>query len=177
MDKKEQNETHDVKPKNEEAVLTELAKDGIDIPVKDIDAILKSLPDEERQLIISTFYAIEESSSFRGPLPPPDVLKGYEETLAGASERILAMAEKQQNHRMRIEATIVDRQTKQSAYGQIWGGCLAGALILIALVLGMTDHDVLAGIIATTTITSVLVIFVLNKTPKNKDKEDKENDD
>jgi hypothetical protein len=37
--------------------------------------------------------------SFRGPIPPPSVLAGYNEVEPGFAERIVAMAEKEQSHR------------------------------------------------------------------------------
>ncbi len=47
------------------------------------------------------------SRSFSGPLPPPETLAQYNLTLPGAAERILAMAEKQQEHRQDLEKTTV----------------------------------------------------------------------
>ena len=40
---------------------------------------------------------------FTGPIPPPEILHQYREVLPDAPERILSMAEKQQNHRMDLE--------------------------------------------------------------------------
>ena len=42
-------------------------------------------------------------SEFSGPIPPPNIIKGYEEVLPGSADRILAMAEKQSNHRQEME--------------------------------------------------------------------------
>lgn len=39
-----------------------------------------------------------------GPIPAPDVLAGYEQVLPGAAERILAMAERQQENRLAFES-------------------------------------------------------------------------
>ena len=36
-------------------------------------------------------------SEFSGPIPPPSIIKGYEEVLPGAAERIISMAENRQN--------------------------------------------------------------------------------
>jgi len=43
-----------------------------------------------------------------GPLPAPETLEGYEEILPGAAERILRMAEKQQDGRLALEARQLD---------------------------------------------------------------------
>ena len=42
-------------------------------------------------------------SEFSGPLPPPNIIKGYEDILPGAADRILSMAENQAKHRQEIE--------------------------------------------------------------------------
>lgn len=147
-------------------LLKDLKDEGVEIP-NDVTKVLESLPEEQRKVIVGAFCAIEESSSFRGPLPPPEMLKGYESVLEGASERIFKMAEKQQEHRIYIERTIVEQQTKQSGNGQIWGGILAVLFGVIAFILGYTEHDFLAGTIATTTIISLVLVFVLRKVPEN----------
>ena len=160
--------------KKEQDVLKDLESEGVEIST-DVTKVLESLTDEQRKVIVGALYAVEESSSFRGPLPPPEMLKGYESILPGASERILSMAEKQQEHRMHIEKTSVDRQTKQSGNGQIWGGVLAVLFGIITFILGYTGHDVLAGTIGTTTIISLVIVFVLHKVPEgDKKKKDVE---
>lgn len=157
----------------EQAVLEDLKSEGVEIST-DVTKVLESLSDDQRKVIVGALYAIEESSSFRGPLPPPEMLKGYESVLPGASERILKMAEKQQDHRMYIEKTIVERQIRQSGNGQIWGGILSALFGAIAFILGYTGHDFLAGTIATTTIISLVLVFVLRKVPEG-DKKNRDN--
>ena len=160
--------------RQEQEVLKDLESEGVEIST-DVTKVLESLTEEQRKVIVGALYAVEESASFRGPLPPPEMLKGYESVLPGASERILVMAEKQQEHRMYIEKTIVDRQTKQSGNGQKWGGTLTILFGFIALALGYTGHDFLAGTIATTTIISLVIVFVLRKIPEGRDKKKKDN--
>jgi len=43
------------------------------------------------------------SSSFSGPLPHPDVLRGFESVQPGAAERIIKMAENEAQHRHVLE--------------------------------------------------------------------------
>lgn len=42
----------------------------------------------------------ERSERFSGPIPPRSSFEGYERILPGAANRILSMAEKEQNHRI-----------------------------------------------------------------------------
>lgn len=160
----------------EENVLMELKEEGVQIPIN-VTEVLESLPEEKRKVIVGALCAVEESSTFRGPLPPPDILKGYEVILPGSFERILKMAEKQQEHRMSIEKTIVDRRTRQSGRGQIFGAILALLFGAGAVFLGYFGHDILAGVISTTTIIGLATIFVLSKKPDKTRKENMEEDD
>ncbi|MDY2793972.1 MAG: DUF2335 domain-containing protein [Peptostreptococcus porci] len=76
---------------------------------------------------------IEKSEiSFSGPLPHPDIMKGYDDIVPGAAERILKMAENQQNHRFKLEEKIVfddSSERKRNSY-------FAFTLILVVILLG-----------------------------------------
>lgn len=69
-------------------------------------------------------------SNFRGPIPPPEVLAGYEQVLPGSPERILRMAEEQARHRISMEAAALQHEMGQSIRG-LWTG-LAVAVVGIA---------------------------------------------
>lgn len=66
----------------------------------DIERFLSGLPDEEAE---DVRLALLQSVSFRGPLPPPALYEHYEEVLSGSADRILRMAEKEQDHRISWE--------------------------------------------------------------------------
>ena len=51
-------------------------------------------------------------ASWRGPLPPPDILRRYDELLPGAAERILVMSENAQQHEINLEREASDRENK-----------------------------------------------------------------
>ena len=144
----------------------EIGKDAFIVP-EEAAKVIESLPEKDRKIIFKTMCAIEQSSSFKGPLPPPEVLQGYENILPGAFERILSMAEKQQTHRIDIEHKIVYGQINQSKWGQIIGAVLAILFGVMTFVLGYTGHEWLAGVIGTTTIIGLSVIFVLHKVPQS----------
>ena len=83
---------------------------------------IKSLPDtkiqdrpvsEQKEAglpeIMKTSFSIERS----GPLPSPEDFERYEKILPGAAERILSMAEHQQQHRFEIEKSLAKNETKK----------------------------------------------------------------
>jgi len=57
---------------------------------------------DSRQMVMAS-----SQEFFAGPLPPPRILKGYEEVLSGSADRIFRMAENEQSHRHALE---VDEQ-------------------------------------------------------------------
>ena len=67
---------------------------------------------------INVLEIIQAQSQFSGPLPHPDILKGYDEVCPGAADRIIRMAESQQQHRRDIEARVVSGNVKAQARGQ-----------------------------------------------------------
>lgn len=55
--------------------------------------------------------------SYSGPLPPPGVLAEFEKVLPGSAERIFVMAEKQLEHRMSLETTVIEGGSKRADRG------------------------------------------------------------
>src|SRR5216683_4738129 len=72
---------------------------------------------------------VKETFEFSGPLPPPQLLKGYEEAFAGCAERVVAMAEKQSAHRQALEKAVVESNCKAQSRGQWFAFILALVVI------------------------------------------------
>lgn len=139
-----------------------------DAPV-DLNAVLESLPEDKRDVIMSAMYAIEQKS-YSGPLPAPEDFAEYEKILPGSTDRILKMAEKQVDHRISSDNKIIDNTYRQSGRGQILGAILVVMFGVIILIFGLTGHDSLAKYIGVTTVIGLAVVFVLNKIPLQNDK-------
>lgn len=56
----------------------------------------------------------------KGPLPLASELVKYNEACPGAADRIIAMAERQSEHRQVLEKTVVKSQTRNSLFGVIF---------------------------------------------------------
>lgn len=63
--------------------------------------------------------------SYSGPLPPPSMLAGYEETLVGSAERIVRQAEEVSEHRRSLESTMVNSNVRLEASGQVFAFVIA----------------------------------------------------
>ena len=127
-----------------------------------LDRLQEQLPETERATLEkirpSLGAMIVEARSFSGPHPPPEMLREYEAVLPGASDRIFTMAEKQQDHRIRLEGIAVPARERRADRGQ-WSAlavALAGFAVAgyalhedqpwAAVAIGGADLAVLAGL-------------------------------
>ncbi len=71
-----------------------------------------------------------QAAYFNGPLPPPDILAKYNDVLPGAADRIIAMAEKQAEHRQELEKIAVTSRAGDSRLGVV-SGLIIGVVALL----------------------------------------------
>jgi uncharacterized membrane protein len=71
--------------------------------------------------------ALQMRLTFSGPLPPPDVLAGYNDAVPNGADRIVKLAEEQAAHRRHLESR---GQLLLFAFAVI---ALVGGIVLIAL--------------------------------------------
>ena len=87
--------------------------------------VLDRIPEEYRGSVV-------EAAAFQGPLPPPSMFGQYDQVLPGSAGRIMAMAEKEQAHRIAWESRCLDAAARDTVRGQ-WMGfavsflCIGGA--------------------------------------------------
>jgi len=89
---------------------------------------------------------------FSGPLPPPQVLQGYEDILPGAAERILQMAEQEQSHRHAFDNELGRSVTRQQERGQVFAFVLGAGALGLAAFMVWSGHP---GYAITTTIAAI----------------------
>lgn len=79
------------------------------------------------------------SESTTGPLPPPSMVRGYEEVLPGAADRIFTLMERQSAHRQELERTALNRNSDSRDRGQKFAFSLCALVVVggfIAIYLG-----------------------------------------
>ena len=126
--------------------------------------LLSKLPEEQRVEIKRELVSFSMESSFSGPLPPPSILLHYDNIIPNGAERIIKMTEEQSKHRLQIEDHAVKEQLDQSKRGQNYGFIIGLAGLLAAVVLSVTGHDAVAGIIGGSTLLGMVTVFVVGKT-------------
>ena len=100
-------------------------------------AVLDSLPAHVRTSVL-------EAASFSGPLPPPSEFGEYNRVHPGSADRILAMAENEQQHRISTERTALAASVRSSKLGQYFGFALAVFCIGGGVFLATGGHTVAA---------------------------------
>lgn len=103
--------------------------------------VLDHLPEEVRLSVL-------QAAAFSGPLPPPSMYEQYEVVLEGSADRILSMAEKEQQHRIDWEGKALESASGETKRGQ-WLGFLVVIICLGSTVyLSAHGHEWVAAVIA-----------------------------
>lgn len=158
------------------------AKRGIPKELKELEKGLKStnpkvfdgVSNKKKQEILqslATITVIQEKMHL-GPLPDSQTLIEYNQVIPNGADRIMIMAENQQKHRMAIQDRLVKSQTLQSLIGQIFGLILGLAGLGCGTFLAYNGHTTVGGIIAGTTVVSLVSVFVIGRRLGKKSKED-----
>lgn len=84
------------------------------------------VPEPKRQEV--TRVVTEFVAAFHGPLPPPSIMREYDDVVPGAAERIIDMAEKEQAHRHSWEQRALSADRWYSMAGLLAGWSTALAL-------------------------------------------------
>jgi len=135
--------------------------------IDQVAPLLEPLQPAQRERVLSIVQTAVHQ--YQGPLPPPDMLRGYNAEITDGANRIMALLELQTAHRIAMENRVVDGQLSLSKVGQVLAFVLALFFGCIALYFGAYGQPLLAGTVLTTTIIGLAVVFVLGKEPGDKD--------
>lgn len=122
--------------------------------------ILEVVPPDDRGRIVEI---IEQRQSHSGWLPPPQLLREYEDILPGLAERIVALPEREQQHRHKVieKAMVDDGELKRR--GQNYALISLFALLAVAVLLIALGEYRWGAMIAIFGIAGVVGIFVTGK--------------
>ena len=68
---------------------------------------------------------VYQSYGFSGPIPPPEIFAGYDKALPNGADRVMKMAEREQEHRHKMEDTIVRKESFEKRAGLMFAFFLA----------------------------------------------------
>lgn len=153
-------------------------------PKEEIQEILQEVPDEVLIGVIADRFQREPNEeakkvvqivaeqSFSGPIPPPSMLREYNAVDEGLANRIVTMAETQQNHRQQLENKSVEAAIKTESRGQHYALIVSVLIIAGSMYLIGTGKEIAGSILAGGTLTGLAYIFITGR-KKEKPSSDK----
>ncbi len=114
---------------------------------------------KKEEILRSISFTLIQERSHSGPLPDADTLIKYNSVIPEGADRIMRMAEKQQEHRMNLESKVIASQTSQSILGQ-WFGLIIGIIgIGCGTFLAYSGESTVGAIIAGATVVSLVSVL------------------
>lgn len=117
-------------------------------------------PLEDTLEVRRRLHEFRRMEAYLGPLPPPDILRQFDEIVPGSASRIIDQFTFQGDHRRELEKFVIQGDVKRANWGLISGVLLGtigitGSLILIGL------GKEVGGIIALLTTLSPIVLSLI----------------
>ena len=85
-------------------------------------------------------YLAIQSARWSGPLPPPSILKGYEEVVTGSARSLFENFATESKHRRDLEVRAADHTIWLSRMGMIAGYMTVLLLFVLAIVVLVLGH-------------------------------------
>lgn len=150
-----------------------------------IDPAPSSPTDDELQDVAESFVELLESRPevltfigskfFSGPLPPPDLLKQYDEIVPGCAKTLIDQFVAQGDHRRMLEKSVILSDVSRANWGLIAGFTLALIGVIGSLYI-MSTGKTTVGLTAFIVSLAPLVVAFLESTRRRR-KERREKDD
>jgi uncharacterized membrane protein len=134
--------------------------------------LLKSLPGDKKQDLIELLSRWDAGSGGKmvvqqqitsSPVPPAELLAGYNSAFPDGADRLFTLVEKQSEHRQQIEARMISHQCALASRGQWFAFGLAVIFGGIGVCFAWINQPWLAGTVFTTTIGGLVATFLLGQ--------------
>lgn len=111
---------------------------------------------------------VMKCAQFSGPIPPPNILGGYEDICSGAADRIIKMAENEQSHRHTVDSKMISTESRDSLLGIISALVIAlaalGAGVTVLLLSDNSTAQLAGGVLGVSGIGSIVGVFLKGTT-------------
>ncbi len=115
----------------------------------------------------TTFQA--QAVSFQGPIPPPELLREYNDIVPDGADRIMKMAESQSQHRIELESIVIKGDDRRANWGLGTGFTIGVVIIVLSFVLIMFGHDIPGTILGGVDLVSLVSLFIYGRSERNKE--------
>lgn len=103
-------------------------------------------------------------SEFSGPIPPPNIIAGYENVAPGSADRIITMAETQAKHRQTLETMEAKAEARDSLLGILFAFILGigsiAACIIVVITVPKNAGAIAGSLLGVTGIGSIVSAFL-----------------
>lgn len=141
-----------------------------------IERLLSQLQGEDPEKLEKIFLKKElrqVSSKFSGPIPPPELLEGYENIVPGSADRIIRMTERQIDHRTNIESLIVKGDNRRADKGLTFAFVLGILCIVVAAALAYLGQPNVAIVIIVVLFGTGTTTYIYGTNVRKQERENK----
>jgi uncharacterized membrane protein len=103
------------------------------------------------------------STTHSGPIPNPEIIAGYEKVLSGSADRIIKMAEKEQDQRHKLQSVAQGHLAKITFLGQILAFLMGLSGIAGGVFLAMHDKPVSGFGVFITSLGTLVGLFLVDR--------------
>lgn len=135
---------------NDEGNLKEMSE----VEVVEVIDKFEKLEPEQKQQIITTM------EMYNGPIPHPNILKGYEELDVGSAKKIIDNGIGESTHRRSIENKIVSHNAHQFYVKYFMAFFLCLIFIGLSFYLILNDHKIIGSVFAGTSFLIIIGMFL-----------------
>lgn len=153
---------------NDQGSITRIEKELTSVNPK----IFEGVNPQKKQQILKGF-AFTMQQVHIGPLPAPETLREYSALIPNGAERIMAMAEKQQDHRISLEKRVIGGQIVQSNIGQFLAFFIGIAALSAATYCSVNGHEFTGVSLGLGGLTGLVTAFIQGKKRQNKNLQEK----
>lgn len=112
------------------------------------------LPRDEAERLVSFVQR------YTGPMPPPELLRGYEVVVPGSAERIVKMAEQEQQFRHEMTRAAVQGGMSGVKRGQVFALIVVAIMAVACVICAALDQAVVASVLGGGTLVSLVAAFL-----------------
>ncbi|MEU3422390.1 DUF2335 domain-containing protein [Streptomyces murinus] len=105
----------------------------------------------------------EVRRSYKGPIPDPETLRGYEAVQAGFAERIMAMAEREQEHRHGMDTLDANQAFRLASRGQTFALIALAIMASLAITLALMEEPAWAAVVGGIDVAAVVGVFITGR--------------
>lgn len=156
---------------NEKASNDEQSKEALKIVnvVKSIDpSVFRGINPKQRTDIVRSVISVSQFKSHSGPIPDPEDIIQYDQVIPNGADRIMIMAEKEQDFRHKHTMTISKRKLNQSGLGQIFGFLISISVVGGGIYLLSTGQSLAGFATIIIPIAGIITAFVYTRKTETK---------